>query len=137
MADMSDVLENLILNHMLRNTAWTSPATEVWIALYTTATTDTGGGTEVTNTGAYVRERVQGTGAWDAPANGATANTGVIEFTQATASWGTVTHTAVKDSCSSTGSNNHLMHGSMTSSKTINIGDTFSFAAGDYDVTMA
>ena len=138
MADMNDYLEAALLNHIFRNTAYTSPGTDVWIALYTTATTDTGGGTEVTDTGAYVRILVQGTGAWDDPAGaGATANTGAISFTQATATWGTVTHTAVIDSCSDTGTDNMLMHGSLTSSKTVNNGDTFSFAAGDFDVTMA
>lgn len=136
MSDLSDYLENALLNHILRNTAYTSPATNVWIALYTTSTTDTGGGTEVSG-GSYARVRVQGTGAWDAPSNGATANTSEIAFTQASASWGTVTHVAIKDSSSDTGSDNHLFHGSLTSSKTVNNGDTFKFNAGDFDVTMA
>lgn len=137
MSDLSDYLENALLDHIFRNSAYSTPATNVWIALYTSPTTDTGGGTEVTDTGGYVRERVQGTGAWDAPSGGATANTAEIAFTQATASWGTVTHVAVKDSCSDTGSDNHLMHGSLTSQKTVNNGDTFKFNAGDFDVTLA
>jgi len=136
MADLADYLENALLNHILRATSYTSPGTNVWIALYTSATTDTGGGTEVSG-GSYARVRVQGTGAWDAPSNGATANTGAITFTQASANWGTITHVAIKDSSTSTGSDNHLYHGSLTSSKVVNNGDTFSFAAGDFDVTMA
>jgi len=133
MSALSDYLENALLNHILRNTAYTSPATQVWIALYTAATTDTGGGTEVAG-GSYARVRVQGTGAWDAPSDGATANTSEIAFPQASASWGTVSHVAIKDA--STGGN-HLFHGALTSSKTVNSGDTFKFAAGDFDVTLA
>lgn len=136
MSAKSDYLENAILSHVLRNTAYSTPATEVWVALYTTATTDTGGGTEVTG-GSYARVRVQGTGAWDAPSNGATANTADITFTQASANWGTVSHVAIKDSCSSTGTNEHLYHGSLTSSKVVNNGDTFKFNAGDLDITEA
>ena len=136
MSAKSDYLENAILSHVLRNTAYSSPGTNVWIALYTSATTDTGGGTEVTG-GSYARVRVQGTGAWDAPSNGATANTSDITFTQASANWGTVTDVAVKDSSTSTGTNEHLYHGTLTSSKVVNNGDTFKFNAGDLDITEA
>jgi len=136
MSDLSDYLENALLNHILRNTAYTSPGSNVWVALYTSATTDSGGGTEVSG-GSYARVRVQGTGAWDAPSNGATANTSDITFTTASASWGTVSHTALKDSSTSGGSNNTLFHGALTSSKTVGNGDTFKFNAGDFDVTMA
>jgi hypothetical protein len=136
MSDLSDVLENALLNHVLRDTAYTPPGTNVFIALYTSATSDTGGGTEVSG-GSYARVRVQGTGAWDAPSNGATANTAEIAFPQASASWGTITHVAIKDSSTSTGSNNHLWHGALTSPKAVGNGDTFKFSAGDLDVTLA
>lgn len=136
MSAKSDYLENGVLNHVLRNTSLTQPATNVWVALFTAATTDTGGGTEVTG-GAYARVRVQGTSAWDAPSNGATANTSDINFVQATANWGTVSHVAIIDSCSDTGTNNFLYHGSLTSSKVVNNGDTFKFNAGDLDITEA
>lgn len=133
MSAKADYLENALLDHILRNTAFSSPATDVWVALYTAATTDTGGGTEVTG-GSYARVRVQGTGAWDAPSNGATANTSDITFTQASANWGTVTHVSIMDD-SVTG--NMLYHGPLTSSKVVNNGDTFKFNAGDLDITEA
>lgn len=133
MTAMGDYLENGIINHFLRNTAVTSPATNVWVALYTSATSDTGGGTEVTG-GDYARQRVQGTGAWDAPANGATANTAAITFPTATASWGSVSHVAVRAGANGS---NLLYHGALSTPKTVGIGDTFRFAAGALDITNA
>lgn len=134
MTAMGDYLENAIINHFLRNTSVSSPATNVWVALYTSATTDTGGGTEVTATGAYVRQRVQGTGGWDAPSNGATSNTSAITFPTATASWGTVGWVAVRGGAAGT---NLLYHGALTSSRAVNNGDTFRFNAGALDITNA
>ena len=136
MAAKSNYLENAILNHVLRATSYTSPGTNVWIALYTSAAVgDSDSGTEVSG-GSYARERVQGTGMWDAPAlgAGATANTAEIAFTQATGSWGTVQSTAIFDDSVS---GILLYHGVLTSPKTVNSGDTFKFNAGDLDVTEA
>ena len=56
MAEFTDFLENKIIDHMLRNQAYTPPTT-VYVALFTTATTDAGGGTEVSG-GAYARQAV-------------------------------------------------------------------------------
>lgn len=131
MTAMGDYLENAIINHFLRNTAVSSPATNVWVALYTSATTDTGGGTEATG-GSYARVRVQGTGAWDAPSNGATSNTSAITFPTASASWGSITHAAVRSGAAGT---NLLYHGALSSPRTVNNGDTFRFSAGALDIT--
>jgi len=42
----SDYLEGKVLDHLLGRTTYTAPAT-VYVALYTSAPTDSGGGTEV------------------------------------------------------------------------------------------
>ena len=138
MTAKGNYLENAILNHVLRATDHTSPGTNVWIALYTSTQGDSDSGTEVSG-GSYARERVQGTGMWDAPATGAgaTANTAEIAFTQATGSWGTVQAVSIKDSSTATGTDNLLYWGALTSNKTVNSGDTFKFNAGDLDVTEA
>lgn len=47
MGSKSDYLENKLLDHTLRNTTFTQPAT-VYSALFTTAPSDSTGGTEVT-----------------------------------------------------------------------------------------
>lgn len=134
MTAKSNYLENAIINHVLRNTAYTSPGTNVYVALYTNTQGDSDSGTEVTG-GSYARVACAGTSNWDAPSNGATANTNDITFPQASASWGTINSVGLKDSSTTSGSDNLLYHGSLTSAKTVNNGDTFKFNAGDLDVT--
>src|SRR3970282_460282 len=111
MSAMGDYLENAVINHFLRNTSQATPATNVWVALYTSATTDTGGGTEVTG-GSYAPQRGPGTGAWDAPSNGATSNTAQVLFPTATANWGTVSHVAIRGGAAGS---NLLYHGPLAS----------------------
>lgn len=65
MAGASDYLETALLNHVLRNSSYTSPTT-VYAALYTAAPTDAGGGTEIAAAG-YARVAVT-TGALPDPA---------------------------------------------------------------------
>lgn len=133
MTDMSNYLENALINHVLRNTAYTTPGTDVWVSLYSDSQGDSDSGTEIA-TGSYARVNVT---SWDAPSNGATANTADITFPQATANWGTVVSVGIKDSSTTTGTDNLLLYGDLTSSKTVNNGDTFKFNAGDLDVAFA
>ena len=138
MANFSNYAEDAIINSWLRVQAAYKPAA-IYIGLWTTTLTDasTGSsGTEVSG-GGYAREQVvQADANWDATAggDGHTANTLDIEFTTATASWGTVTDVMVVDASSA---GNSLFWGALTSSKTVDIDDTFKFAAGDLDITIA
>lgn len=50
MSQLSNYLENKLIDHVLRNTAYTPPAT-VYLALYTTDPTDADSGTEVSGGG--------------------------------------------------------------------------------------
>jgi hypothetical protein len=127
MAEFTDFMENKIIDHLLRAQAYTPPAT-VYVALFTTATTDAGGGTEVSG-GSYARQAVT----LAAASGGASTNSADITFPQATADWGTVTHCALFDAVSG---GNMLMHSALDASKTINNGDTFKINAGDLDVTV-
>lgn len=136
-AVISNYLENEILKFVLRNTAFASPGTSVYIALYTDATAqdDANAGTEVSLSGtAYARKQVQGTGAWDAPSSGATANTSELAWTTATANWGNVRYIGIIDTAS--GAGNLLFWGQLTADKQVDSGDTFSIAAGDLDVSL-
>ena len=136
MAELANYLEDALVNHLLRNTALSSPGTNVWIALNTNSQGDADSATEVTG-GSYVRIRVQGTGAWDAPSNGVTANTAQISFTTATANWGTVQSVSIKDSSTSTGTDNLLAFSALDSNKIVNSGDQFIFSAGNLTFTLA
>jgi len=128
-AVISDYLEAKILNHVLRNTAYTSPGTAIYVSLHTADPTDAGTGTEVSGTN-YARVQVT---AWDSPASRATANTNAITFSAAGSSWGTVTHVGIWDASSA---GNLLFYGALTASKSVASGTTFSIAAGDLDISL-
>jgi len=127
----SDFLELELLDHVLGNAAYSAPAT-VYVALYTVAPTDAGGGTEVSG-GSYARVAVTNNDTnWPAAAAGAKANGTEITFPEATGDWGEVVAFAILDADTA---GNFLYWADLTASKTINSGDTAKFAVGDLDVT--
>ena len=128
MAEMSNYLENAVINAVLRNTTYTSPAT-VYVGLFTSDPTDAGSGTEVSG-GSYARTAVT----FGSPSNGVTTNSAAVEFPQATADWGTVTHIGLHDASSS---GNLLFHTVLDTSKAIATGDIFKIASGNLSVTLA
>ena len=128
MAEMSNHLENALINATLRNTAYTSPAT-VYVGLYTSDPTDANTGTEVSG-GSYARTSVT----FGAPSNGASLNSSAVEFPQATGSWGTVGWIGLLDAATS---GNLLYHTALDVSKTIDSGDIFKIAIGSLSVTLA
>lgn len=128
MAEMSNYLENALINATLRNTGYTSPTT-VYLSLYTTDPTDADTGTEVAGN-AYVRQAIT----FGAPSNGVTTNTAAIEFPQATGSWGTVAYIGIRDASTA---GNLLYHTPLDASKTIATGDVFRVAIGSLSVTLA
>lgn len=127
MAEFSNYLENALINAVLRNTSYTSPAT-VYVALYTTDPTDADTGTEVSGNG-YARQSV----AFSSPSNGVTSNSGAVEFPQATGSWGTVAYIGLRDASSG---GNLLFHTALDASKSIATGDVFRIAIGSLTVTL-
>lgn len=125
---MTDYLEDKLRDHVLRGIAYAAPAT-VYLRLFTTATTDAGGGTEVAG-GSYTGKAVAfqagaaGTGAADNPA--------AVSF--ANMPGATITHAALFDAATG---GNMLMHAPLSSPKTTTAGDTLTFAAGDVDALFA
>jgi hypothetical protein len=128
MAEMSNFLENALINATLRNTSYTSPAV-VYLALYTNDPTDADTGTEVTGNG-YARQSIT----FGAPSNGVSTNSAAIEFPQATGSFGTVTHVGIRDALTA---GNLLYHTPLDVSKTIATGDVFRVASGGLSVSFA
>lgn len=122
----SDYLENAVLNHVLRNVTLTSPAT-VYLALFTVAPTDVGGGTEVSG-GSYARQAVT----FAAPVSGSVANSGAVTFPLATADWGTIVAGAIFDAVSG---GNMLYYGALATSKVVATNDQISFANGSITVS--
>ena len=128
MAEMSNYLEDALINATLRNTAYTSPTT-VYVGLFTSDPTDAGSGTEVSG-GSYARTAVT----FGAPSNGVTTNSGAVEFPQATGNWGTVGWIGIHDAATS---GNLLYHTALDASKTIETGDIFKISTGNLSVTLA
>lgn len=127
----SDYLENQILDHILGGPDYTRPAT-VYIALFTAAPNDAGGGTEVTG-GDYARVAVTNNATqWPAASGGGKANGEDITFPTATASWGTVVAFAIFDDPTA---GNMLFWSTLSVNKTITTGDSAKFAAGDIAIT--
>lgn len=128
MAEMSNYLENALINATLRATTFTSPAA-VYVSLHTADPTDAGSGTEVSG-GSYARKSAT----FASPSNGASATSADVTFDQATGSWGTITHIGIWDALTT---GNLLYHTPLTTSKTIDTGDIFKIASGSLTVTLA
>jgi hypothetical protein len=131
MAGKTDYLENKILDHVLRNTAYTSPSA-VYMALFTAAPNDayTSGvptGTEVSGNN-YARSAIT----FSAAASGAITNSGTVTFNTPSGSWGACSHFGIFDA-STTG--NLLYWGSLAQTETPLSGNAVTFPAGDIDVT--
>lgn len=144
MAGMSDYLENKLIDWLLRGQTFTPPAT-VYVALFTAAPSDAGGGTEVSG-GSYARVAVASSLAnWagtqaaastvaSSGTSGGTSNNGAVTFPAPTANWGVVTHFAIYDASTA---GNLLFYGALSTSKTINNGDSApSFAAAQLTIQI-
>jgi hypothetical protein len=128
MAEMSNFLENALINATLRATTYTSVAT-VYVSLWTSDPTDAGSGTEVSG-GSYARTAVT----FGAPSNGVTTNSADVTFPTATGSWGVVGWIGINDASTS---GNLLYHSPLDTSKTIDTGDIFKISSGNLSVTLA
>jgi len=128
MAEMSNYLENALINATLRATTFTSPSV-VYVGLYTSDPTDANTGTEVSG-GSYARQSAT----FGAPSNGVSTTTADITFPQCTSSWGTVSHIGILDALTT---GNLLYHTPLTTSKAIDTGDLFKIASGSLTVTLA
>jgi hypothetical protein len=127
MAEMSNYLENALINATLRNTSYTSPTT-VYVALYTTDPTDADTGTECSG-GSYARQAVT----FGSPSNGVSTNSASVTFPTATGNWGTITHIGIRDASTA---GNLLYHTPLDTSKTVNTSDVFTISSGNLSVTL-
>ena len=124
---LTNTYENTVLDWLLTTDTATRP-TSWYVGLFTSDPTETGAaGTEVSG-GSYARTAVT----FSITDNAAT-NSAAIEFPEATASWGTITHIGVMDASSG---GNMIVHSALSASKTIASGDVFRINAGDLDITL-
>lgn len=123
--NLSNYLENKVLDHFLGTTAYTMPTT-VYIALYTAAPSDAGGGTEATG-GSYARQ----ISTFSAASGGATSNATNVDFASMPAS--TIVAIGVHDALTA---GNLLVWGTLSSNKALDAGDTLRIATGDLDISI-
>ncbi|MFZ2641000.1 MAG: hypothetical protein WA117_08410 [Verrucomicrobiia bacterium] len=119
----SNYLENKVLNHLLGSVTYSAPAT-LYLALFTAAPTDAGGGTEVTG-GSYARVAVENnTTNFPTVTNGVKTNGAQITFPQATASWLTVVAVGLFDAATN---GNLLYWADLSTSKAVATDDIVVF----------
>jgi len=131
MADnLSDYAENALLDHSVNDGTMTVAG--CFLALFTAAPSDAGGGTEVTGNN-YSRTSVPAA-SWAAASGGSKSTSADVNFPTASGSWGTITHIGLFDASTS---GNLLWHGALTASKAIGSGDVFRMASGQLTLTLA
>lgn len=123
--NLSNYLEDKLIDHFLGTTTYTKPSA-VYVALYSVAPTDSGGGTEISG-GSYARQ----TATFTASSGGATSNDANIDFTNMPAV--TVVAIGIHDNVSA---GNLLLWGTLTTNKTTDAGDTLRIATGDLDISI-
>lgn len=127
MSEFTDYLENKILDHVFKNTAYTAPTT-IYLALYTTVCSDSARGTEVSGSG-YARQAV----AFGTASGGTISNTAVEQFTASGGNFGTVVAVGLEDAATA---GNQLCYDNDFTDTAVNDGQTLEFAIGDIDVSL-
>ena len=130
MAEMSNYLENALLNGTLNATTYTAPTT-IYVSLWTSNPGDDASGAEVSG-GSYARTTVTFDTATGT--TGLVATDADITFPTATAGWGTVGWIGINDALSG---GNLLYHTALDLPKTIDSGDIFKITTGNLTVELA
>lgn len=126
MSSFSDYTEDAVLNHLFRNVALPAPGA-VYLALYTAAPTDAGGGTQVSGSG-YARQAVT----FGAPSGGEISNSAPVAFTAAGGAFGSVVAVGIFDAATA----GNLLAWAPITPASIGDGDTLNFAVGDIDISL-
>ena len=134
MSAASDYLELKVLDHVLKySTAPYTAPTTLYLALFTATTglETNSPSAEVSTSGtAYARQAVT----FATASAGSSSTNATVTFPAATANFGTITHVAIMDASTA---GNVLFHGAVTTSKTIETGDTFQVSSGNLTVSLA
>lgn len=137
MTAASNYLENKILDHVLKGTSYTSPST-LYLALFNNvsgnAATNLEAGTLTDETSSSGTGYARKTVTFAASAGGTSSTNATVTFDAATSAWGTITHVAVMDALTG---GNVLFWGAVTTSKSIDLGDTFQVTSGNLQISLA
>lgn len=144
MANMSNYLENKLVDFLFRGGSYTPPAT-LYFALCTATPTDTSTGSTISEVtgGNYSRQSLTATtGNWystqgdntatSTGTNGTTSNVSSIAWNGVT--WtGTVSGVAI---CDASSAGNMLFYSSLSAAKTLVAGDSISFAVSGLSIQL-
>jgi hypothetical protein len=144
MANMSNFLENKLVDFLLRGQAYTPPAT-LYLALCTSTPTDASTGSTISEVsgGDYTRKSItsdttnwlstQGdTASASTGTSGTTSNGNSVSWTNVT--WSATINSVALVDASSAG--NVLFWGSLLSAKTVSSGDSVTFNAGNLSIQL-
>ena len=133
---MSTYLQNKLLDHANGVASYTAPGT-VYLASFTAAPTEAGGGTEATG-GGYVRKSIANTGTnWNTASGGATDNKTAPAWTKATGDWSGGSNQVAWATFDDPSAGNMLEFGPWSVPKPVKQDDTPSVAIGDLDMSIA
>lgn len=124
----TNYLENAVMDHVFGAGTFAKPGR--YVALFTGAPGEAGGGTEVSGA-AYARQAAAFTVSGSAPTSASISS--AVEYPTAGSAWGTVTHAAVFDSLTG---GNMLGYAALAEAKPISSGDVFRFPAGNLTFTL-
>jgi len=140
MSAASNYTEDRTLDFWLKaNSQTTSAPSTVYVALFnaddsaglTSENLEAGTITDECSGGAYARQSAS----FGTISGGSVSTDANVTFPTATDNnWGTITHVAVMDASSA---GNVLFYGALSTSKTIESGDTFQITSGNLTVTLA
>lgn len=133
MTALSSYAERKLLDHVFKNTSYTSP--NAYLGLFTSDPTDSASGTEVSGSG-YARIRIDNkmAAATTGSDNSSIVSNADITFAAASGGdFGTITHIGIFDALTS---GNLLAHGALTASKVISDGDTMQINSGSLTITI-
>ena len=132
MTALSSLAERKILDHLFKNTSYTSP--NAYIGLFSTDPTDSASGTELSGNG-YARIQMDNkmSAATTGDETSSITNSSQISFAAATGDWDTITHIGIFDAISS---GNLLSHGALVSSAEVDASDVFAIQIGKLVITI-
>jgi len=138
MTAMSNYMENKLIDHICRDTAWAQES-GLYVGLvgaYSAADLEAGTITAEISGNAYARVSVKGNANWSAGGtSGLTDNESDIEFTTAAGGdWGYVSGLFLSNAATT---GDVILYGALTTPKIVEDGDQFVISAGDLDITFA
>ncbi len=123
MADLTTDTKNKVFDHLLRGVTWTKPAAQ-YLTIFTTAPTDAGGGTEVSDISS--RQPVT----FGAPTDGLGDNSGEVLWDAAVAGY-TAVAIGIHDA-----SSGGILLAWKAISEVVAVGVKFRYPIGDFDVDV-